>query len=205
MKDKEEENAVLWARIKIFEDRQNQEILDRYFPKADGSSKPTSNPSATASATASSTASTPASSEPLKVPPCCLPPPCSSSLPCCPHSRHHHCLCNGPGRTQSSESEIDKLVRNIEKVNHKLQEISDELNVLKAVKSSSTANNERSETVNLASEDITNGEAAQPDESHEPSDPMDHSAASIEEFFPDITGSSSISPPLNLGDPTNQL
>ena len=120
IKDKDQERAVLWAIIKILEEKQNKEVLDKYFPQP---KVPISRQSSSDLPCASSLPSAPsscASTCPQTNPShCSVPSMCAGSVmmlqpSCCQPPLHHHCQMQTKThyqpRTESSHqaTEIEK-------------------------------------------------------------------------------------------------
>ena len=84
--DKDQELSVVWARVKILEEKQNKDILDKYFPHS--SNNQTKNKPTTC-----------CPSPRARAPPACAPPPpscsrcapisCCTRPPQCPKSNHN--------------------------------------------------------------------------------------------------------------------
>ena len=95
IKDKDQEREILWSRVRILEEKQNKEILDKYFPYQDNSSVKTNNASSAAPSPDNSSARSPQS------PAATCPPAPSVQCPCTSSRR---CAAQPPGCSHSCSS-----------------------------------------------------------------------------------------------------
>ena len=199
LKDKTLECSALWKRIKIFEERQNSEILDRYFPKQ----KDTNNskvddlrPTASCSGTQSSS------------------PPCLSSPQPCPCSfRSHHCVmqqspcqafhqfcnhCSPCTQTLTRNNKIEATIEDVDNLKFEINHIKELLS-----KQSDKANDEQAPATRLVTAPVCT-----PVPSPSPTNPdLNLSLASVEELIVDPFENPvpSSSNHLNFQDQTVQL
>ena len=120
MKDKDQENAVLWARIKILEEKQNKEVLDKYFPQpgVPASSQFPSN-SSSSSSSPSASSSCPSTCALRNTSNCSVLSTCAGSLmmlqpSCCQPPLHHHCQ-HQQSKTYQPSTESSHLGTEMEK------------------------------------------------------------------------------------------
>ena len=181
IKDKDPELSVLWARIKIFEEKENKEMLDKYFPhKSSSTAGGNSNRSSTETNSARP-------NSPVYPQPCCQPPPqCSSHRTCsatplpCSHCYHpcnpsntanHHVCTSGPS---------DDFLNKINEISKELLELKIAVAAMntKETPVSSKKSSKSNEPPNKPAED------KKPDDSS--STNLNTSFASVEEFIPDL-------------------
>ena len=209
LKDKEEENTSLWARIKIFEDKYNKDILDRYFPHPSQKSsqsadslnadKPTLMPQPPASSATSS-----GSGPSLPPTSYCLTPPVCHACPGC-RSQHYHCHAawqppaqpgaqhHSPNITIARNSEITQLCTIVETLREKLQLLSDDFKRLKV--SLNPENPSHNPTGNTSD----NLSVADTGTNSCDINYHDVSSTSVEEFMENISATENPESPLNLG------
>ena len=183
VKDKDQERAVLWARIKILEEKQNKEVLDKYFPHPEATVSGQS--SSSSSPAAPSSSSTSFQSNPC---PCTVPSTCSGSVfllkpPCCQPRTHHHCQVQTHPQSHSEsshqatemEKKLESAVKEIEQMKREFMEVK---NLLISSKGS------KHNTVPLVSGlDVLESTEDSPVNSAPSS--MNASIASVEEFIVD--------------------
>ena len=230
IKDKDQEKGVLYARIKILEEKQNKVILDKYFPlpPADnpGSTSPTS---CRTSAKSPSQTSKPCSPSPTcacsVTPPGCSTAPCTtplcSSLSTCQtsvlllhllnqgQSQHvHPCRsqASSPAQDtnyhQSCTALHDELRHTIKNNEAEIIKLKDELKDLKSIRIDVSPKPSTSSNVPPA---VNPNGFSQAEGKTETTVNLDESIASTEELIEDISGDSPPSDQLNCQVPTTQL
>ena len=183
--DKEQELSVLWARIKILEEKQNKDILGKYFPhkpaptsapKSPAPIVPTPGPLPRSCATSSGAC--------RSTPPSCSTSPCHASSPPCAHIC---CPCNiSCARVGHQCTQNDDLLKKVDEVYQELHGLRTSVNAIKtSVKNfpETTVGNASNSSKDLL--DATNV--------------LDASIATVEEQMSDIEDD------LNCQDPTIQL
>ena len=168
--DKDQELAVLWARIKILEEKQNKDVLDKYSLNRSGSNHKSS-PDLSSQPSPTCTSSAP--------PHCCyrLLPPCSRTL----HQEHCFSSCHHP-RTVFAGDEFTDLKKDVNEIRAELTNIkSTILQQTKTVPTHSTIN------PTLPSvQSQSNDASILLSDTKAPCANNDDSIASIEEFMTDI-------------------
>ena len=204
--------SVLWARIQILEEKQNNDILDKYFPHpskkaqaptsaASGSSAPVS-PSCTAPPSRPTPGSCSASCPDTST---CYPSSCFHHQHFCSLSMKHSTSCSNKRSSENSED----LVVKVNNILNDIQELKSAFNELKSVSKGQQNKNTNLNANNWSSSAApTNSDI---DVEHESSELSSHpnlnaSVATVEEFIPDISDShENPSESLNLEVPTIQL
>ena len=231
IKDKDQQLQVLLARLKILEEKQNKDIIDKYFPYPSATSQlptsssstrpPPSQPSRTTSGTRSST---PACSHSVSSPPSstrCAPISCLaillSSL-CSIHSCHHitelpHHTCDNSADTPSDmcdnkAGELEKLRGEIDELRIMFQQSSSPPTTRCTSTSSPSLSPSAQATIAVTPTPISSsGNEAPGTSSGDTSGlPVDSnvSVASIEEFMDDLSPPHVLPLPLNCKVPTSQ-
>ena len=214
IKDKDQEQAVLWARIKILEEKQNTELLDKYFPFAE---VPGSKPSASAPKPSSTGPAQPSTSVPSQTPLCSSSRPVSCTATtsatsqdcssCCNqmwllHSQCFHQFQQSPCHHQTKTSVADNQTtdqdKKMELARIEVENMRRELIQIKSL----LVNIEQSSKHN-SSENAVNEARAKSDA--ETGTDLNESVVSIEEFMADPNCLPPSSSHLNWEDPTIQL
>ena len=225
VKDKDQERAVLYARVKILEEKQNKEILEKYFPHPEAQSTSSSRSSSNqASANPipqeQSCKTSQACSSPA--PPSCSGTGCSAApshscacscstpmyiLPVgCPGHAHHHaptvnCQHSGNGPLAAVTNNIESNKKEIENLRNEIIKL----------KSFLIEINQKSTTLpdaSVPSDDQPVEETpTATDDSVTPNNDLNASIATVEEFIDDIYSDpkASSSAHLNCQDLTIQL
>ena len=185
LKDKEQMVAVLLARIKVFEERENQQIFDKYFPDNLTRGRPPGTTSAPVTNPMSSHYSN------HYRPQChqqCVP------LPQCCHHTHNtvHCFSHEPTSEQSSnlEKKVATIALDTIELKSAVEQVKAAIHKLKH-QNPDLANINYPETVPTLASEVT----CDPTSSQSGQSSPNVSAASIEEFFPD---GPNVSPQLNI-------
>ena len=201
LKDKVQECSALWKRIQIFEERQNSEILDRYFPKQPNKNHPKvddlgSKVTAGCSGTPSVSAPCPSSPQPW---------PCSyHSHQCfiqqCPcqslHQLRHHCSPCKESLTKSRK--FESTIEDVENLKIQINHIRELLN----------KQSDKAKDGQVSAAQTVEAPACTPVSPPPPSTSPDHnvSLASVEEFMDPFNNPvPSSSNHLNFQDQTIQL
>ena len=233
IKDKDQERAVLWARIKILEEKQNAELLDKYFPFADvpvapsqsssggpSSSPPLSRQTCSCQATVRCNNQPCCSSQGCSAPSACSRPMWLTQPPChhCPHSQCHSQVTSIPESTVSNQAA--DLSKEVEKTRLEVKSMEKELKGIKNLLASyeegptpSAAQNTFADIVNEAGTSAVNvpgtsavNIAGTSANARTTPSGLNDSVASIEEFISEPHSSNSTSTQhLNLKLPTSQL
>ena len=225
--DKDQQLSVLWSRIKILEDKQNSDLLDKYFPK-----KPNKTPhaeTANCSEQSSSPTSQSCNFQCSRLPPSpqthnCTLITCSSNMSC---YQLHHCCSQIPrrnsvcctrsttGQSENKEmlSKVSDIVKDIKQLEKVVNEIKSKLQTQNTEsksqqmnpKSNGTTEEESSESPPI-NPDASESPIVILDASESPFVNLDASIASVEDFITDIPESLSPSPAqLNFQLPTIPL
>ena len=165
--DKDQELSVCWARIKILEEKQNQDILDKY--SLNSSTIPRK-----CSPVPSSPRAPPTCSHFPPAAPCCLhspPPPCSAYRCCSQHNR----------------TEPDDLKRNIVEIRRELNNIRIKINENKTSKEGEPYDNSYATTApEPTQQEQNNDDVSTLEVLNESQTNLNESLASVEEFMPDV-------------------
>ena len=231
IKDKDMERSVLWARIKIFEEKQNKSVFDKYFPSNnDHSSSNLASSDHLPPSTGSAPPPPPCTACPTP-PTCPAPPRCSvlppgphcscsqicSATPGCSFHRHcHHSSSNSQPLKPCNHScilETSDLVKKVGTITSKMEELSKAFLELKTSQLEPKVPSINPEDNDILEEDTVQDfeadeELTEPDDDMntepDPSVNLDASIASTEEFMNDIPSLPS-SIHLKALDPTIQL
>ena len=203
IKDKDQQLSVLWARIKIFEEKQSKEVFNKYFPADDDPTPPCSSsrpPPCSSNTPCSATCR-------CFSPPCCpAPPSCSHSMHHAPLScsmHHHHCSLSTNSSSKGSAKELD-LNEKIEALIVDIKNIKIALSKLKPTHLFQSQAKDDIATAHCDSVDDdfpARGDSNEDDVAPSPS----ASTASVEEFIPDFPANPTPPVQLNSLDPTIQL
>ena len=182
VKDKDQERAVLWARIKILEEKQNKEVLDKYFPHPEAH---VSSQSSSSSRPAPPCPSTSSQSNPCSysVPSACSGPAFLLQPPCCQPRPHHHCHMQAHSQSSTENShQATEMEKKLESALKEIEQMKREFIEVKNLLISSKGS--KPNPVPLVSDmDV----AESTEDSPVNSDPtsMNASIASVEEFIVD--------------------
>ena len=194
--DKDKELSVLWARVQILEEKQNKDLLDKYFPHK------TPQPAAP---------KTSASSSP------CSSSGCTSSPMPCSYCHHHPTLFSCCSRSSATNNTGCSTQPNPQASDHspdlyrKVLEVCQEVKELKSYLFSQKTNNPKQDTPsgpppNIPTSNINENAGSQPENDHpHVSVSSNDSRASAEEFIPDLPENEDQQDHLNWNLQTNQL
>ena len=191
--DKDQELSVCWARIKILEEKQNKDILDKYSLNSSSFQRKCSPVPSPSRAPPTCSYYTPAA-------PCCShppPPPCSAAH--MHHSAYHSC--NHHNRTESNDLKRDimEIRRDLDDIRNKINEnVTTKVDDLNDISSTATA----PPILTQQEQNMNDDEASIIEESHtnlnESHPNLNESIATVEELM------SETNLPLNSQDPTIQ-
>ena len=196
--DKDQELAVLWARIKILEEKQNQDILNKYSLNNQQADSQTSSSCTSQPPTSPSTCCCRSKCYSCTSPPssCYYRSTCSAQSNS--QNRSHHC-CLGNQKMNVIHEDTSK-----DDLKNAIFELKTELMAMKTTLDNIASKPDRPQP--QTEQNIEAGYSSEKDASFPnlPSSPND-SVATIEEFLPDISAPTpSPSNHLNLQNPTNQ-
>ena len=203
VEDKDRRVSVLMARLKLFEDKQNKDAFDKYFPTESNQHDNKTTPSARSSSTSPQPCQQ-SSCYPPHASKCsshCSPPPL-----CCCHQRTTHCHQNS--QTFKSSPCQCKATKEFNLKDIELKEISDKIDTVnlntEMLKTMMEDKNIKTKSINEHNHNIDEAQT----EAITTEQNLDESIASVEELIPDIgdlPGKPSSQQVLNWILPTNQL
>ena len=182
IKDKDQQISVQRAKIKILEDKQNKDILDKYFPRKDPA---TGSPDPPPSSRSPSHHCGPCSP--------CIPPPCSFHRP--------SCLSKHPSNNLVPTIPED-MINKIETISSEVRKLVDAVNNLETKFNNKSKASHIRQTPMFPSSDLHHTQDPVINISH------DVSIASVEELMPDVLDSAvdnTLTDPLNSKVLTNHL
>ena len=190
--DKDKELSVLWARVQILEEKQNKELLDKYFPHK--TAKPTVPKSSTSTSPCSSSSCT------------SCPMPCSccrhhaSSFSCCSRSSANNTSCC-PSPVSDHPPDLYKKVL---EVSQEVQALKNILISQKTPASNPEENTDPGSPSNTPTSANDNSDP-KPANNHPHVSVSSDSQASVDEFIPDLQENEDDQANLNWDLQTNQL